>query len=356
MPAASTGQKLGFAAALLVLTVLLSRVLGFLRDAVIAALFGATGATDAFYAAFTIPDFLNYIVAGGTLSITFIPIYTRHLEQNDEAGGNRIVSIIATVMTIVVVVGIVASSTRRPRSPRATCASCARRTWSSPSRSRASFCPRSSSSTWAGSRRRRCSRAVASSPRRWRPCSTTSAPSPAARSSGGATASLRWPGARSPALPSGRSGHVRGRLARGHALPTVAGAAPSRVPRVAARDHPAHARRVAGDGGRLVHPLLRRRRRRRHLLPQLRAQAGAGAHCRRRPSGRPGLDAVLRAVLGEGEREDLGELVTSLGALVGRDRGAGRVRAHRRSPARRRSVVPPRPLRSRRRWHRRRTT
>src|SRR5438067_1599711 len=55
MPPASTGQKIGFATALLVATVLLSRVLGFLRDAVIAALFGATGATDAFYAAGTIP-------------------------------------------------------------------------------------------------------------------------------------------------------------------------------------------------------------------------------------------------------------------------------------------------------------
>ena len=107
MSESSTSRKLGLAAALLVFTVLLSRVLGFVRDAVIAALFGATGATDAFYAAFTIPDWLNYIIAGGTLSITFIPIYTRHLKANDEAGGNRVLSIIATVMTVVVVVGIV---------------------------------------------------------------------------------------------------------------------------------------------------------------------------------------------------------------------------------------------------------
>lgn len=104
---ASTSRKLGFAALLLVFTVLLSRVLGFVRDAVIAALFGANGATDAFYAAFTIPDWLNYIVAGGTLSITFIPIYTRYLKSGDDEGGNRILSIIATLMTIVVVAGIV---------------------------------------------------------------------------------------------------------------------------------------------------------------------------------------------------------------------------------------------------------
>src|SRR5438067_2780840 len=107
MPPASTGQKIGFATALLVATVLLSRVLGFVRDAVIAALFGATGATDAFYAAFTIPDWLNYVIAGGTLSITFIPIYTRHLKANDEKGGNRVLSIIATIMAIVAIAGIV---------------------------------------------------------------------------------------------------------------------------------------------------------------------------------------------------------------------------------------------------------
>ena len=106
MPESATTRRLGLAAALLVFTIFLSRVLGFLRDAVIAALFGATGRTDAFIAAFTIPDWLMYIVAGGTLSITFIPIYTRHLKSDDEAGGNRVLSIIATVMTIVLVVAI----------------------------------------------------------------------------------------------------------------------------------------------------------------------------------------------------------------------------------------------------------
>lgn len=107
MAEASTGRKIGFAVAVLGAAVLLSRVLGFLRDAVIAALFGATGATDAFIAAFTIPDWLNYLVAGGTLSITFIPIYTRHLQRDDAAEGNRIFSIIATTMGIVVVAGLV---------------------------------------------------------------------------------------------------------------------------------------------------------------------------------------------------------------------------------------------------------
>lgn len=105
--AETTGRKLGFAAALLIGAVLLSRVLGFLREAFIAAVFGANGQTDAFIAAFTIPDWLNYILAGATLSITFIPIYARHLTDGSSEEGDRVFSIIATVMALVLVVAIV---------------------------------------------------------------------------------------------------------------------------------------------------------------------------------------------------------------------------------------------------------
>ncbi|HZS37685.1 MAG TPA: murein biosynthesis integral membrane protein MurJ [Polyangia bacterium] len=104
----STTRKLGLAAAIFIAAVLLSRVLGFARDAFVAAAFGANGATDAFYAAFTLPDVLNYLVAGGTLSITFIPIYTRHLTSGDEREGNRVFSIIATTMLLVLVAGVIA--------------------------------------------------------------------------------------------------------------------------------------------------------------------------------------------------------------------------------------------------------
>ena len=67
--------------------VLLSRVLGQLRDIIFAALLGADGITDQYVAAFRIPDFLNYLLAGGFLSITFIPIFSRYLADDDEDGG-----------------------------------------------------------------------------------------------------------------------------------------------------------------------------------------------------------------------------------------------------------------------------
>ena len=66
-PEKTTLKRLGAAAALMTAAVFLSRIIGFLRESFVAARFGATGATDAFYAAFTLPDWLNYLLAGGTL-------------------------------------------------------------------------------------------------------------------------------------------------------------------------------------------------------------------------------------------------------------------------------------------------
>jgi putative peptidoglycan lipid II flippase len=100
-------QHSAFSATLLVMVaVMLSRVFGFLREAYIAWAFGATSLTDAYNAGFTIPDWLNYIVAGGTVSITFIAIYTRFLAQGKEDEAQKTFSVIITVMTTVLVAGI----------------------------------------------------------------------------------------------------------------------------------------------------------------------------------------------------------------------------------------------------------
>ncbi len=73
----SRGERVTLVAALLAASVLLSRVLGLVRDRVLAHQIGATAATDAYGAAFLVPDILNYFLAGGALSIAFIPLYTR---------------------------------------------------------------------------------------------------------------------------------------------------------------------------------------------------------------------------------------------------------------------------------------
>ncbi len=86
---------------LLTVSQLLSRMLGFVRDAVIAARLGASPDTDAYFAAFTIPDLLNYLLAGGALSITFVPLYRRFVAEGREDAGWRLFSNVLTVMAVV---------------------------------------------------------------------------------------------------------------------------------------------------------------------------------------------------------------------------------------------------------------
>ncbi|MDH3384286.1 MAG: murein biosynthesis integral membrane protein MurJ, partial [Deltaproteobacteria bacterium] len=99
----SPTRQMGRAAAVMMASVFLSRILGYARDAVIAYQHGATPETDAYFAAFTIPDFLNYLLAGGALSITFIPIFARYLAEGREEDGYRSFSSIATVMGIAMI-------------------------------------------------------------------------------------------------------------------------------------------------------------------------------------------------------------------------------------------------------------
>ena len=98
-------QHTAFSATVLLMsTILLSRVIGYVREAYIAYAFGAGGVVDAYVAAFTLPDWLNYILAGGTASITFISIYTRFLAQKREDEAQKTFSVIITVMTTVFLV------------------------------------------------------------------------------------------------------------------------------------------------------------------------------------------------------------------------------------------------------------
>src|SRR5437763_2912347 len=109
-------QHTAFSATLLLISaVMLSRVIGYARDAYIAWAYGAGGATDAYVAAFTLPDFLNYIVAGGAASITFISIYTRVLAEKRDADAQKTFSVIITVMTAVMIVGTIATEIFAPQ-------------------------------------------------------------------------------------------------------------------------------------------------------------------------------------------------------------------------------------------------
>jgi len=97
----STGRKIGTAALVVSAGIILSRVLGLLREVVLADQLGASGISDTYVVAFIIPDFLNYLLAGGYISITFIPLLSRHLAKGDVEGARRSFFRIATPVTAV---------------------------------------------------------------------------------------------------------------------------------------------------------------------------------------------------------------------------------------------------------------
>ena len=75
------------AAGLLMASTILSRILGYLRDILIAAAYGQTRITDAYHAAFSIPDFLYSLLAAGTVTAAFIPVFSGYVatDRQDEA-------------------------------------------------------------------------------------------------------------------------------------------------------------------------------------------------------------------------------------------------------------------------------
>lgn len=104
---AARTTRIAGAALLLGSSVLLSRVLGYVREMVLAYRSGASAATDAFYAAFQLPDLLNYFLAGGALSIAFIPLYDRVRTQEGQAAADDLV---ATVIGTLGVLAILATA------------------------------------------------------------------------------------------------------------------------------------------------------------------------------------------------------------------------------------------------------
>lgn len=84
-------HKMGIAALIMAASVFLSRLMGLVRDKVVSWQFGAGAESDIYFAAFVVPDFLNYLLAGGYISITLIPLLSKRFEE-DEADGWRFFS------------------------------------------------------------------------------------------------------------------------------------------------------------------------------------------------------------------------------------------------------------------------
>jgi putative peptidoglycan lipid II flippase len=89
-------KKVGIASLIMMSSVLLSRIIGLLREVFIAYVGGARAEVDAYQMAFVLPEILNHVVATGFLSITFIPIFNKYLVRNREEEGWKVFSVILT--------------------------------------------------------------------------------------------------------------------------------------------------------------------------------------------------------------------------------------------------------------------
>ena len=96
-------RRIFAATGIVMASVLLSRILGFFREWTVAHQIGSNAVTDAYYAAFTLPDFLNYLIAGGSLSVTFIPVFAKYVAEKSEDEGWHVFSTVVTVMGFVLV-------------------------------------------------------------------------------------------------------------------------------------------------------------------------------------------------------------------------------------------------------------
>ncbi len=94
---------MGAAAAVVSGSILLSRLLGLGRDALIAGLIGRNTEADLYFQAFLIPDLLNYLVAGAFLTITLIPILSRHLEAGDHHAASQAFTSVLRFVAVAVV-------------------------------------------------------------------------------------------------------------------------------------------------------------------------------------------------------------------------------------------------------------
>lgn len=102
------------AAGLIGLATFSSRILGFIRDMVLAGLFGATPAADAFFVAYRVPNLLRELFAEGSMSSAFIPVFTEYqtLKSKRDAWelASAVFTTLLTIVTGVTILGIIAAA------------------------------------------------------------------------------------------------------------------------------------------------------------------------------------------------------------------------------------------------------
>ncbi|NQZ31606.1 MAG: murein biosynthesis integral membrane protein MurJ [Oceanospirillaceae bacterium] len=92
---------------------MLSRVLGLARDVVVANYFGASGAADAFFVAFKIPNFLRRLFAEGAFAQAFVPVLSEYRTQRDliavQGLVNRVAGNLGFILLVITVMAVLAA-------------------------------------------------------------------------------------------------------------------------------------------------------------------------------------------------------------------------------------------------------
>lgn len=100
------GKTIAKVAGYLMVTMLVARFLGYVRDVVIYSWFGQTYVTDAYNAAFSIPDFIYMLLVGGALSSALIPVLGHYLARGDEDEVWKVTSLVLnwTVLLLILLI------------------------------------------------------------------------------------------------------------------------------------------------------------------------------------------------------------------------------------------------------------
>jgi putative peptidoglycan lipid II flippase len=91
------------AAGVVGLATMMSRVFGFIRDMVVAGFFGAGLVTDAFFVAFRIPNLLRRLLGEGSLTVSFVPVFTEYLNKKSRQEAFELANIVFTILSIILV-------------------------------------------------------------------------------------------------------------------------------------------------------------------------------------------------------------------------------------------------------------
>ena len=112
-PAQDDHHSVAKAAGLIGAATFSSRVLGFIRDMVLARLFGATAAADAFFVAYRVPNLLRELFAEGSMSAAFIPVFTDYHTTRTKREAWELASAmfttLLTIVTLIMLLGIIAA-------------------------------------------------------------------------------------------------------------------------------------------------------------------------------------------------------------------------------------------------------